>query len=93
MRVSSLAFVALLAVAVSGCAVISVVDTAVSVTSTVVGTTVDVAAGAVSAVAGSSSKKEKAEDCNPSDKSEDDMSDDEKKDMADCKANKSNDSK
>ena len=39
-----------LAVMLSGCAVISVVDTAVSVTSTVVSTTVDVTAGAIEAV-------------------------------------------
>ena len=45
---------ALFGVGVSGCAAISIVDTAVGVTTTVVGTTVDVAAGAVDAVAGSS---------------------------------------
>lgn len=55
----------------SGCAVVSVVDTAVGVTSTVVSTTVDVAAGAVGAVAGSS-KSDKSddddEDCRKADK-------------------------
>jgi hypothetical protein len=49
---------ALLGVAVTGCAAITIVDTAVDVTSTVVGTTVDVAAGAVGAVAGSSDDDE-----------------------------------
>lgn len=55
----------------SGCAVVSVVDTAVGVTSTVVSTTVDVAAGAVGAVAGSSKSDkddEDDEDCHKDDK-------------------------
>jgi hypothetical protein len=49
--------------ALSGCAVVSVVDTAVSATATVVGTTVDVAAGAVDTVAGSSDGDDEDLDC------------------------------
>ena len=63
--------VVLLALALGGCAVVSVVDTAVSVTSTVVRTTVDVAAGAVETVAGSSSKDEEKPDCADKDKDKD----------------------
>jgi hypothetical protein len=59
------------AVSLSGCAAITVVDTAVSVTATVVETTVDVAAGAVSAVAGSSSKDDEKPDCDDKDKNKD----------------------
>lgn len=55
--------VAFLASFLSGCALVSVVDTAVSITSTVVSTTVDVAAGAVSAVAGSSHDEKKSKEC------------------------------
>lgn len=53
----------------SGCAVISVVDTAVGVTATVVSTAVDVTAGAVETVAGSSDKDDDSdEDCEKDDK-------------------------
>ena len=55
----------------SGCAAVTIVDTAVSVTSTVVKTTVDVAAGAVEAVAGSSSKSDEKPDCEDKDKDKD----------------------
>jgi hypothetical protein len=55
--------IAVLASFLSGCALVSVVDTAVSITSTVVSTTVDVAAGAVSAVAGSSHDEKEPKDC------------------------------
>ena len=55
----------------SGCAAITVVDTAVSVTSTVVTTAVDVTAGAVEAVAGPSSKSDEKPDCADKDKDKD----------------------
>jgi hypothetical protein len=61
---------AFLALALSGCAAITIVDTAVSVTSTVVGTTVDVAAGAVDAVAGSSDDDV---DCDDEDNADEDV--------------------
>jgi hypothetical protein len=57
MRLTGLIVLCASASLLSGCAIISVVDTAVSVTSTVVSTTVDVAAGAVETVAGSSDSK------------------------------------
>ena len=63
--------VAVLALALSGCAAVDVVDTAVSVTSTVVKTTVNVAASAVDTVAGSSSKDEDKPDCADKDKDKD----------------------
>ena len=68
MRVVFCLVTIVLAVSLSGCAAITVVDTAVSVTSTVVETAVDVTAGAVRAVAGSSSHDEKKPDCEGDDK-------------------------
>jgi hypothetical protein len=59
------------AVCLSGCAAVTVVDTAVSVTSTVVKTAVDVTAGAVEAVAGPSSKSDDKPDCDDRDKDKD----------------------
>ena len=59
------------ALALSGCAAVTVVDTAVSVTSTVVTTAVDVTAGAVDAVAGPSSKSDTKPDCADKDKDKD----------------------
>lgn len=79
-RLSLLLPVALL---LSGCAVISVVDTAVSVTSTVVSTTVDVAAGAVQTVAGSSSSDKTDEDCKKKDGESSDGGNDGKKSCKD----------
>jgi len=59
----------------SGCAVISVVDTAVGVTTTVVSTAVDVTAGAVKTVAGSSDKDDESdEDCKKDNKDKDSSS-------------------
>jgi hypothetical protein len=55
--------------ALSACAVISVVDTAVGVTATAVSTTVDVAAGAVDVIAGSSDDDKP--DCEDEDKDKD----------------------
>lgn len=71
MSIVRIAFVGAVALLLQGCAIISVVDTAVSVTSTVVSTTVDVAASAVESVAGSSSKDEPKEDCAANEKSSD----------------------
>lgn len=68
---------ALLSVALSGCAAIAIVDTAVGVTTTVVGTTVDVAAGAVDAVTGSSDDEDDV-DCD----------DERNKDLKACKSDK-----
>ena len=50
---------AVLALALSGCAVTSVVGAGISVVGTVVSTTADVAGGAVRTVTGSSDKSEK----------------------------------
>jgi len=56
----------------SGCAVFTVVETAVDVTATAVGTTVDVAAGAVDTVAGSSDEDDDDDlDCDGDDKDKD----------------------
>ena len=63
--------VGLASAALSGCAAVTVVDTAVSVTSTVVKTAVDVTAGAVEAVAGPSSKSDDKPDCTDKDKDKD----------------------
>ena len=71
MRAVAVVVFALVAVGLSGCAAISVVDAAVSVTSTVVSTTVDVAAGAVDAVAGSSDDEDV--DCEDEDNEDEDV--------------------
>lgn len=64
----------IMGLALSGCAAIAIVDTAVGVTSTVVGTAVDVTAGAVRAgsraVTGPSKKKEI--DCDDEDNKDED---------------------
>jgi hypothetical protein len=69
MNISRLCLTASCFLLLSGCAVISVVDTAVGVTTTVVSTAVDVTAGAVQTVAGSSDKDDDSdEDCKKDDK-------------------------
>jgi hypothetical protein len=77
--------VAFLALALSGCAAIAVVDTAISVTSTVVETTVDVAAGAVGAVAGSSDDDDI--DCDDEDNAAEDVCKEKAKRQAEAKKN------
>jgi hypothetical protein len=74
---------ALLTLSLGGCAVISVVDTAVSATATVVGTTVDVAAGAVGAVAGSSDDEDI--DCDDEDNKDEDVCKEKAKKKAEAK--------
>jgi hypothetical protein len=71
MRLIAVLLTVAAAACLSGCAAVTIVDTAVSVTSTVVKTTVDVAAGAVEAVAGPSSKSDDKPDCDGKDKDKD----------------------
>jgi hypothetical protein len=75
MNIFRLCLTGLSVLLLSGCAVISVVDTAVGVTTTVVSTAVDVTAGAVRTVAGSSDKGDDSdEDCKTDEKDEDSSS-------------------
>ena len=71
MRATAVLVTCLGAALLSGCAAITVVDTAVSVTSTVVKTAVDVTAAGVEAVAGPSSKSDDKPDCDDKDKDKD----------------------